>query len=603
MPRTAARCSCHRRCSQRIRERLPPPISIRDLGSVRLKDLATPEHVYQVVHPELRAEFPALRSLEATPNNLPQQMSSFVGREHDLDDVRRVLREARLVTIVGSGGIGKTRLSLQVAAEVLDAYPDGVWLVELGPVSDPGLVPSAVAQVLGVEARASGKALVESLCNHLKTRRLLLVLDNCEHLIDACADLAMAVLARTPDVRLLATSREPLRVQGEQVVWLPPLQLPDRESGGESAIGAAAVQLFVERVRLQQPGFTLDVRHIAAIALLCTHLDGIPLALELAAALVPFQSIEEISARLGDRFRLLTRGSRTALPHQQTLRATLDWSYGLLNDDERRALNRLSIFPGGFSLEAASKIVGDGKIDEFAAVDLLSQLVTRSLVVADSTAGVTRYRLLETTRAYALGKLADAGETAAVARRHAEYFRQFFGDAPDEWLRMSDDSWRARYLSERDNLRAAIDFALGADGDATLAVALSGMSGPRMVGAVIAGRGPESARGCRRADRPGRAGTGSGAGVALAGSDVGHGVARQGGRGARTCRRVVPTPERRSPSWLGGRATCARACGDGSGRGSGDDSRPVVRRARGRGHAEGARRLLRFFRGREIDEG
>ena len=279
-------------------------------------------------------------------------------------------------------------------------------------------------------------------------------------------------------MRLLATSREPLRVQGEQVVWLPPLPLPDRESGGASAIRSAAVQLFVERVRLQQPDFALGARQVAAIALLCMHLDGIPLALELAAALVPFQSVEEISAHLGDRFKLLTRGSRTALPHQQTLRATLDWSYGLLNDDERRALNRLSIFPGGFSLEAASKVVGDGEIDEFAAVDLLSELVTRSLVVADSTAATTRYRLLETTRAYALGKLADAGETAAIARRHAEYFREFFRDAPDDWLRMSDDGWRAKYLFERDNLRAAIDFALGADGDATLAVALSGMSGP-----------------------------------------------------------------------------------------------------------------------------
>ena len=463
---------------EQIRERLPPPISVRDLGSVRLKDLTTPEHVYQVVHPELRAEFPALRSLEATPNNLPQQMSSFIGRERDLDDVRRVLGEARLVTIVGSGGIGKTRLSLQVAADVLDAYSDGVWLIELGPVNDPGLVPSAVAQVLGVEVRASGNALVESLSNHLKTRRLLLVLDNCEHLIDACADLAMTLLTKTPEVRLLATSREPLRVQGEQVVWLPPLPLPDRESGGASAIRSAAVQLFVERVRLQQPDFALGARQVAAIALLCMHLDGIPLALELAAALVPFQSVEEISAHLGDRFKLLTRGSRTALPHQQTLRATLDWSYELLRHDERRALNRLSIFPGGFSLEAASKVVGDGEIDEFAAVDLLSELVTRSLVVADSTAATTRYRLLETTRAYALGKLADAGETAAIAHRHAEYFREFFRDAPDDWLRMSDDGWRAKYLSERDNLRAAIDFALGADGDAALAVALSGMSGP-----------------------------------------------------------------------------------------------------------------------------
>jgi predicted ATPase/class 3 adenylate cyclase len=463
---------------EQLRGRLPAPITVRDLGSVRLKDLATPEHVYQLVHPELRHDFPALRSLEATPNNLPQQTSSFVGRERDISEVRRALGQTRLVTIVGSGGIGKTRLSLQLAADVLDAYPDGVWLVELGPISDRPLVPSAVAQVLGVEVRAAGAALVESLCAHLKTRRLLLVLDNCEHLVDACAELVTAMLTRTPEVRILATSREPLRVQGEQVVWLPPLPLPEGEPGGAGAIRSEAVQLFLERVRLQQPGFALGEQQVAAIGELCVHLDGIPLALELAAALVPVQSVEEISSHLGDRFKLLTRGSRTALPHQQTLRATLDWSYGLLRDDERRVLNRLAVFPGAFSLDAASKVVVDDETDEYAVVDLVSELVTRSLVVADSTLSTTRYRLLETTRAYALVKLAEMGETVAIARRHAEYFRDFYREAPDDWLRMSDDDWRARYASDRDNLRAALDFAMGPDGDATLAVALSGASGP-----------------------------------------------------------------------------------------------------------------------------
>jgi predicted ATPase/class 3 adenylate cyclase len=461
----------------RVRERLPAPLSVRDLGSVRLKDLATAEHVYQLLHPDLREDFPALRSLEATPNNLPQRISSFVGREQDLVAIRRFLGQGRLVTLVGSGGIGKTRASLQVAADALDACADGVWLIELGPLADAGLVPSAAAQVLGIETRA-GVPILDAICRNLESRRLLLVLDNCEHLIDACAELVTALLTRTPDVRILASSREPLHVQGEQVVWLPPLSLPDPGGGAVSALRAEAVQLFVERVRLQRPDFVPAERQVATIAELCVHLDGIPLALELAAALVPVLSVEEISARLGDRFRLLTRGSSTALPHQQTLRATLDWSYEHLGSGERRALNRLAIFPGGFTLEASSAIIADDATDEFAAVDLLSQLVTRSLVIADPIPAGTRYRLLETTRAYALGRLDETGERAAIARRHAHYVRDLFRRAPDDWLRMSDAEWRAAYLPERDNLRAALDWASGATGDADLAIALAGSSGP-----------------------------------------------------------------------------------------------------------------------------
>ena len=459
----------------RLRERLPSAIALLDLGSVRLKDLATPEHVYQLVHPQLRQEFPALRSLEATPNNLPQQISSFIGREHELTEVKRLLTQSRLLTLVGIGGIGKTRLSLQVAADTLDAYPDGVWLVEFGAITDPSLVPTSVAQVLGVQEQAR-TPLTHTLCAHLKSRRLLLVLDNCEHLIKACAELADALLAAAPDLRILASSRESLQVGGEQSFPVPPLALPDREAGLE-AWSAEAAQLFIERARLQQPGFVLTERQAPALVALCAHLDGIPLALELAAARVHTLSIEEINARLDDRFKLLTGGVRTALPRQQTLRATLDWSYDLLGEQERAVFNRLAIFPGSFTLQAATSVASDDSIDESAVIDLLSQLVVRSLVVADTNDAGARYRLLETTRAYALVKLAESGETDAIRRRQAQYFRGRFDRAPDDWLRMSDADWRATYLPERDNLRAALDWALGAAGDSAIAIALAGASG------------------------------------------------------------------------------------------------------------------------------
>jgi predicted ATPase/class 3 adenylate cyclase len=461
----------------RVREYLPSPSSLRDLGRVRLKDLAVPERVYQLVHPQLQHEFPALRSLERTPNNLPQQISSFIGRERELAEVKRLLTQSRLLTLVGTGGIGKTRLTLQAAADSIDAYPDGVWLVELGSVADPLLVPSSVAQVLCVQER-SGTLLTQTLCNHLKSRRLLLLLDNCEHLIAACAALCASVLAAAPETSVLASSREPLQVAGEQCYPVPPLPVPALDADLESLARAEAVQVFVERVRLQEPGFTLTNREAPAIAAICARLDGIPLALELAAGRAHSLSIEEINLRLKDRFRLLAGGSRSALPHQKTLRATLDWSHELLAYHERTVLHRLAIFSGGFTLAGASFVASDETTDEFAVIDLLSQLVTRSLVVAESNAGGTRYRLLETTRTYALEKLAATGESESIERRHAQYFRDVFTRGADDWLRIPDVNWRAAYLPERDNVRAALDWALGSSGDRTLGISLAGASGP-----------------------------------------------------------------------------------------------------------------------------
>jgi predicted ATPase/DNA-binding winged helix-turn-helix (wHTH) protein len=409
-------------------------------------------------------------------SNLPEPLTSFIGRERELVEIKRLLAGKRLLTLVGAGGIGKTRLALQAAAEVMDAYRDGVWLVELGSISNPSLVPTSVAQVLGVQER-TGIPLVDRLCSHLKSRQLLLILDNCEHLRDACATLADAILRSAADTTIIATSREPLHVAGEQTYPLQTLSLPDPSASAEAIVRSEAVQLFVERARRQLPDFELTAARAPAVAQLCIHLDGIPLALELAAARIRSLSVELLNARLHDRFKLLTGGDRTALPRQQTLRATLDWSYDLLDEDERTALRRLAIFPGSFTLEAASAVASDEAIDEFAVIDLLSQLVGRSLVVADTSQGSARYRLLETMRAYALEKLAEVEETDAIRRRHAQYCRDRMERAPDDWERLPDAEWRARYQPELDNVRAALDWAFGSGGDPAIGVELSGAAG------------------------------------------------------------------------------------------------------------------------------
>jgi predicted ATPase len=356
------------------------------------------------------------------------------------------------------------------------------------PISDPLLIATSVAQVLGIQERA-GTPLTDTLCAHLKTRQLLLILDNCEHLLDACARLADAMLRTAAEPTIIATSREPLHVAGEQIYPLQTLSLPELSTDAEDVGRSEAVQLFVERARRQLPDFELTGARAATVAELCIHLDGIPLALELAAARVRSLSIEQINARLHDRFKLLTGGTRTALPRQQTLRATLDWSFDLLAEQERAVWRQLAIFAGGFTLEAASSVASDEAIDEFAVVDLLSQLVARSLVVADTSEGSTRYRLLETTRAYALEKLAEAGETDAIKRRHAQYLRDRFERAYDDWLRMPDADWRVVYLPELDNVRAALDWALGAGGEPSIGIALAGLSGPLWLELSLLGEG------------------------------------------------------------------------------------------------------------------
>jgi predicted ATPase/class 3 adenylate cyclase len=437
-----------------IRERLPADVALRDLGSVRLRDLASPERVYQVIHPQLRQDFPALRALEATPNNLPQQVTSFIGRECELAEIAKSLRNTRLVTLLGVGGIGKTRLSLQVAADMLDAFPDGVWFVELAPLTDSQLVPQAVASVLGVKEEA-GRPLVEALEKHVKDRQLLLILDNCEHLVDACADLVKQLLQSGPRLKILASSREHLRVAAETTYPVPALAVPD-PSGvitPEALTQYESVRLLVDRAVAALPAFQITGQNAAAISEICRRLDGIPFAIELAAARVRALSVENIAARLNDRFRLLTRGSRTALPRQQTLRASIDWSYDLLTEKERILFRRLAVFAGGWTLEAAEAIASCGHVDKSEVLDLLVDLVDKSLVMIEPEGG--RYGLLETVRQYSEERLSEAGEGEEVRKRHLDFYLAFAERAGAQLSGPEQPSWLRQLDVDRENILSA----------------------------------------------------------------------------------------------------------------------------------------------------
>lgn len=452
-----------------VGSRLPPETTLRDLGGVRLKDLASPERVHQVVHPSLRADFPALRSLESTPNNLPQQLTSFLGRERELQELAKLLPTSRLLTLLGMGGLGKTRLSLQIAADVLDSYPDGVWFVDLAPVQDPSLVASSVAQELGVQEEP-GRALTQTLGAHLKTRKLLVILDNCEHLVHACATLANALLQAAPDMRIIATSREALRIRGEQTYAVLPLPLPDRAATADELAKSDVVQLFMDRARLHKPGFELTDKDAPVVAELCARLEGIPLALELAAARMRSLSLAEINARLRDRFKLLTGGGRLLMERQQTLRALVGWSYDLLQPDEQLVLDRLGVFAGGFDLEACTAVCGHDPIEGDDVLDLLTSLADKSLVMPEDLDDGTRYRTLETIREYAREKLTARGELADTASRHCMYFLNL-AKAGNQGLKGADQGgWIQRLEAELDNMRAALALALDGGVDPIIAV-------------------------------------------------------------------------------------------------------------------------------------
>src|SRR5919199_4556218 len=357
-------------------------------------------------------------------NNLPFQLTSLIGREKEMSEVGRLLVEkTRLLTLTGPGGAGKTRLALAVAANMVGGFDDGVWLIELAPLSDQDLVPRAIASVLGVR-ETPGTALVDSLCVHLVARDILLILDNCEHLIEDCADLAGALLRSCPKLRILATSRQALGMPGEALFAVPPLSLPDprRLPTVEILPSYEAAGLFVERARAVRPGFALTESNAMPVAQVCHRLDGIPLAIELAAARVKVLSVEQISSRLEVSFALLAGGGRTAPAHHGTLRATMEWSHDLLSWEEQVLFRRLSVFAGGFTLEAAEGVCAGEGLEKSEVLDLLTCLVDKSLVLVMEGEGEARYRLLETVRQYGWEKLEESDEAGQVRRRHAAWF-------------------------------------------------------------------------------------------------------------------------------------------------------------------------------------
>jgi predicted ATPase/class 3 adenylate cyclase/DNA-binding CsgD family transcriptional regulator len=431
-----------------VADRLPDGVWVRELGTHALRDLPRPERVVQMCHPDLNNEFPPLRVTKAVAgHNLPTQLTSFVGRGVQIADVSRLLDENRLVTLTGAGGAGKTRLAVEVAGQLTTQVPDGVWYVDLAPITHAVVVPTAVARALGLPDQP-GRSTNDTLIRFIGDRRLLIVLDNCEHLLDASASLATELLGACPELRLLTTSREPIGLPGEVTFVVPSLTLADE-----------AIELFTDRARRAQPEFAVAEDNAATVAEICRRLDGMPLAIELAAARVRALTLDEILDGLHDRFRLLTGGARRSVRRQQTLHASVDWSHALLTEVERVLFRRLAVFLGGFDLEAAHAIAADPGVERYQVLDQLSLLVDKSLLIAENNSGRTRYRLLETVRQYALEKLGESGEAEEVGVRHRDHYTAMANelDAP------ADAGHTQRLLqaeNEIDNLRSAFAWSL-----------------------------------------------------------------------------------------------------------------------------------------------
>lgn len=440
---------------------LPKGVSLLDLGEWRLKDLSRPERLYQLIAPDLPYQFPPLRTLDNIPNNLPRQLTSFVGRERELSDIKNLLPRTPLLTLTGAGGAGKSRLALQVAMEVVDRYSAGVWFVQLAPLLESALVPQAVASALAIPEQR-GRPLVDVLLGHLRHKTLLLILDNAEHLLSACVDLVDALLRGCAGLQILVTSREPLRIEGERNYPVPPLAVPSPETLVSIATLARseAVQLFVDRATAARPSFALSEQNAAAVLQICRRVDGIPLALELAAARVKALSVERIAARLGDQFRLLTEGSRTGPLRHQTLRATMDWSYDLLAESEKLLFARLAVFAGTLDLEAAEAVCSGECLEASSIVDLLARLVEKSLVLVEDRQGETRYRLLEPVRQYALSRLQETDEAPGVRGRHREVFSALAEQGHVGLASAERLAWRTRIEADHDNIRSALRWSI-----------------------------------------------------------------------------------------------------------------------------------------------
>jgi predicted ATPase len=442
------------------RDQLPEGVGLRDLGEHRLKDLSRPERIYQLLIPGIPADFPAITSLDSRLNNLPVLLTSFVGREAEIEEIKAWLEKGRLVTIVGPGGVGKTRLSLQSAADLLPSFKDGVWLVELASLTNPDLVLQTVMNVLAIQD-TNPSDILSSLVDYLSDRELMFVFDNCEHLIDVCAATIDHILQHCPGVKVLATSRETLEIKGEIVYQAPSLLIPDpdAEKNIDDLVQYESMQLFIDRAKSVKVDFELTSENAPLVAQICCRLDGIPLAIELAAARVKVMPLELIATRLDDRFHLLTGGGRTALSRHQTLQATMDWSYLLLSEKEKILFRRLAVFVGGWTLEAAEVVCSGDEINQSEVLDLLSHLVNKSLIYVQDVQSEGRFRRLETIRQYSLGKLLESEETEMIRNRHLEFFTQVAEKAQPKLVGPEQKEWLSKFEIDHDNFRVALEWS------------------------------------------------------------------------------------------------------------------------------------------------
>ena len=451
-----------------VRDSLPAETELRDMGEHHLKNLIRPEHLFQLIIADLPADFPPLNTLDSTRHNLPVQLTSFIGRTREMAEVKYLLSATHLLTLIGPGGTGKTRLSTQIASELLDIYPDGAWIVELAPISEPLLLPRTTAIAIGLRDEPH-RPVIDMLCDYLRGKQLLLILDNCEHLVEACAQLADRLLHACPQIRILASSREALGIAGETSYLVPSLELPDMQNlpTVEVLSQCEAIRLFIERASAATQNFKVTDENASSIAQICHRLDGIPLAIELAAGKIRSLSAGQIAQRLDDRFRLLTGGSRTAMPRHQTLQATIEWSYNLLSASEQTLFRRLSVFVNGWTLEAAESVCSNEdasakdslKTEDI--LELLTQLVNKSLVMTEERHGEVRYHLLETIRQFGSNKLVEASESESLCDRHLEFFIQF-AEIADPFLRGAEEiEWLERLDDEHDDLHSALQWTAG----------------------------------------------------------------------------------------------------------------------------------------------
>ena len=447
-------------------------VELVDLGEHALRDLARPERVFQVAHPGLVRDFPSLSSLDSFGGNLPVQVTSFVGRDDDLARIVAILDDSSLVTLTGTGGVGKTRLAVQVAAEVVPRFGDGAWFCELAAVDDGEAMAQVVSATLGCLQRP-GLSLAQSVVEYLKLRELLLVLDNCEHLLDEASDFADAVVRSCPNVRIVATSREALDVAGERVVRVRSLDAPTSSASGDELAQSAAVRLFTDRAVDAGAETAWDPFQLAAVGEICRRVDGIPLAIELAAARTASMSPADVAAHLDERFRLLTGKRRGRVERHQTLRATVEWSYQLLADDERLVFDRLGVFAGTFDVSAAVAVAGGGDLDGWEITEALSSLVAKSMLVPETGAdGATRFGMLETLRQFARERLDDEGDTDRCRRAAAGHYAMAARDIGQGIVGVEHVLWVGRLHAELDNIRAAVGWALERDDPADQELAL-----------------------------------------------------------------------------------------------------------------------------------